>query len=77
MEFEREFEIDLDSFIINYKIEKGITHSANRMFKMLPFVANDNKVVTDFKGVLGAFVRLINEKQSKVVFNKEEFFEIC
>lgn len=75
MEFEREFEIDIDSFINNYKIEKGITHLPNRMFKMLPFVANDKKVVTDFKGVLGAFVRLINERQSKIVFNKEEFFE--
>lgn len=72
---------------INYKIneesigetfkfsENSLTHKQGVKYKMLPYAANEKTLVSSFEGVVGAFSRLISNKEIKSEFNVEEFIE--
>lgn len=80
----RIYKLDLDQIKIDFKfkveneIEDGscnLTHCQCKEFKLLPYVANDSKIVSQFDGVIGAFSRFINNKELKNDFNVTEFIE--
>lgn len=84
MNEKRIYELDLDQikrdfkFSEESKIEEGscnLTHSQCKEFKLLPYVANDSKIVSQFNGVIGAFSRFVNGKELKNDFNSTEFIE--
>ena len=55
--------------------ETKLTHKQDGRFKLLPFVANDKKLVNEFSGVVGAFSRAICGKKLNTDFNAESFLE--
>lgn len=68
MESNLNYELNLEGI---KKTIKG-NHSQGHNCKLVPFAANDKKIVLDFKGVTGAFSRLISNK-SKI---KDTEFDI-
>lgn len=84
MEENRIYELDLEQIKIDFKfnpegaIKEGscnLTHSQCKEFKLLPYAANEKTLVSEFKGVVGAFSRYINNKELKSDFNTTEFIE--
>lgn len=55
--------------------DNSLIHKPDVKFKMLPFVANDKDYVVDFDGVIGAFIRFLNDKALNPKFNRDEFFK--
>lgn len=53
----------------------GLTHNTGVKYKLLPYVANETTLVSEFSGVVGAFSRIICDKQLNEIFNVEDFIE--
>lgn len=73
---EKQYKIDLEAIGKSFKFnEEGLTHKQGNKYKLFPYTANDRILVTDFSGVVGAFSRLISNKELKGEFNSELFIE--
>lgn len=76
MSEERQYKIDLDQIANTFKFkENGLTHSQGSAFKLLPYAANEKTLVSNFNGVVGAFSRIICNKEIQNEFNTNEFIE--
>ncbi|MDB8556967.1 DNA phosphorothioation-dependent restriction protein DptG [Turicibacter sanguinis] len=53
----------------------GLTHKQGGKYKLLPYVANEKNLVSEFSGVMGSFSRLISDKKLNGEFLVEEFLE--
>ncbi len=72
----KDYKINLEDFKIAFKFtDKGLTHSQGSRYRLLPYVANEKTLVSNFRGVVGGFSRFISGKKIKGVFNSEEFIE--
>ena len=60
MDFDKKYELDMEEIREGF-IQKKNHIQCNR-YKLFPFIANDSKLVDDFKGVNGAFSRGISNK---------------
>ncbi|GKU30435.1 DNA phosphorothioation-dependent restriction protein DptG [Clostridium folliculivorans] len=70
------FKLDIEKIINDFKFkENGLTHSQCGEFKLFPFAANEKTLVSSFEGVIGAFSRVISDKELKSEFNADEFIE--
>lgn len=72
------FNIDLDGIKETFKIsedKKGLTHKQGNRYKLLPYVANEKTLVNEFSGVVGAFSRIISNKELKGEFEVDLFIE--
>lgn len=72
------FNIDLNGIKETFKIsedKKGLTHKQGNRYKLLPYVANEKTLVNEFAGVVGAFSRIISNKELKGEFKVELFIE--
>lgn len=76
MSKEIQYKIDIDKIASTFKFkEKGLTHFTGTKFKLLPYVANEKTLVSKFNGVVGAFSRIICDKELNNEFNANEFIE--
>lgn len=73
----REYSINIAEIEKNFKIteEGNLKHSQGNKFKMLPYAANESKLVSKFDGVIGSFSRMISKKKLTEEFNSEDFIE--
>lgn len=76
------FNINLDEIRTNFKFadepiqgKVGLTHKTGEKYKLLPYVANEKTLVSEFSGVVGAFSRIICDKEINEKFNVEVFIE--
>lgn len=72
------FNIDLEGIKETFKIsedKKGLIHKQGNRYKLLPYVANEKTLVNEFAGVVGAFSRVISNKELKGKFEVEQFIE--
>ena len=71
------FNIDLDSIKETFitKDKKSLTHKQGNRYKLLPYVANEKTLVNEFSGVVGAFSRIISNKELKGEFEVDLFIE--
>ena len=60
-----EYKLDLDEVKRRFFPNGSISHKHNSKFKLLPYVANDKKLVLDFQGVVGEISRIICDKELK------------
>lgn len=73
---EDKYKIDLELIKVNFKFtDKGLTHRQGNKYKLLPYAANEKTLVSSFEGVVGAFSRLISNKEIKGEFNSDTFIE--
>lgn len=77
-----EFKINLEEIKANLKFAPepiqgnvGLTHNTGTKCKLLPYVANEKTLVSEFSGVVGAFSRIICDKELNEKFNVEAFIE--
>lgn len=76
MSEEKQYKIDLEKIATTFKFkENGLTHSQGNKFKLLPYAANEKTLVSNFNGVVGAFSRVVCNKELKNEFNPIEFIE--
>lgn len=82
MEELNKFNIDLDEIRTNFKFldepvqgKAGLTHKTGEKYKLVPYVANEKTLVSEFSGVIGAFSRIICDKDISEKFNVGEFIE--
>lgn len=77
MSEEIKYEIDLKSIETSFYFKEngGLTHKPGNKLKLLPYMANDKNVITDFNGVVGLFSRMICNKELTEDFNSNEFIE--
>ena len=82
MEDSKFYEIDINEIKKDYKFKEddeikqgkcNLTHSQCNKLKLLPFIANDKKLVSNFDGVIGEFSRIICDKEMKDSFDVNEF----
>ncbi|NLL31704.1 MAG: DNA phosphorothioation-dependent restriction protein DptG [Clostridiales bacterium] len=66
-QIEKDFKFNLE--------KKSLIHSQGKEFKLLPYAANEKTLVSNFEGVVGAFSRIISDKELKNTFNCDEFIE--
>lgn len=72
----KQYKIDFEKIETTFKFkENGLTHSQGNQFKLLPYAANEKTLVSNFNGVVGAFSRVICDKELKSEFNFNEFIE--
>ena len=72
----KQYKIDIEKIAATFKFkENGLTHSQGNQFKLLPYAANEKTLVSNFSGVVGAFSRLISNKELKAGFDAAEFIE--
>lgn len=72
----KQYNINLETIKSSFKMKDGdLTHTHNNKFKLLPYVANDKKLVLNLKTAIGAFSRIISKKELKGEFNYKEFIE--
>lgn len=76
------FNINLDEIRTNFKFvdepiqgELGLIHNTGLKYKLLPYVANEKTLVSEFSGVVGAFSRIICDKELNEKFNVETFIQ--
>ena len=68
------FKIDLDGIRDTFKFsETGLTNKQGVKYKLLPYAANEKTLVSEFSGVVGAFSRIISNKDLKDEFEVENF----
>lgn len=68
------YKLDLDEIRTAFKFtDKGLTHKQGGRYKLLPYAANEKTLVSEFSGVVGAFSRMISNKELKGEFNADEF----
>lgn len=74
MNDKKRYYIDFKKIKTTFSInDKGLKHSQGNQIKLLPFVANEKTLVSDFNGVLGTISRIISGKELKDEFNSKEF----
>lgn len=71
---EVKYNINLDDISSAFKFgpNGGLTHKQGGRYKLLPYAANEKTLVSEFSGVVGAFSRMISNKELKSEFNAEE-----
>ena len=70
------YKLDLDGIRDFFKFTgKGLTHKQGNKYKLLPYVANEKTLVSEFSGVVGSFSRLASEKKLDGSFEIENFLE--
>ncbi len=70
------YKLDFEKIRTDFKFkDNGLTHSQCDKFKLFPFAANEKTLVSDFNGVVGAFSRIISNKELKNEFNSTQFIE--
>lgn len=76
------FNINFDEIRTNFKFkdkpiqgELGLQHNRGAKYNLLPYVANEKTLVSEFSGVVGAFSRIICDKELSEKFNAEYFIE--
>ena len=70
------YSIDLEGIKDTFKFtDKGLTHKQGVKYKLLPYVANEKTLVSEFSGVVGSFSRIISEKKLNGKFEVETFLE--
>ncbi|SCN26408.1 DNA phosphorothioation-dependent restriction protein DptG [Clostridium sp. N3C] len=70
------YKLDMESISSTFKFkENGLTHSQGNKLNLLPYTANEKTLVSNFDGVVGAFSRIISNKQLKSDLNIDEFVE--
>lgn len=73
---EKKYKIDLDAIEDSFKFnDKGLTHRQGNKFKLLPYAANEKTLVSNLSGVVGAFSRIISDKELKGEFNPDTFID--
>jgi DNA phosphorothioation-dependent restriction protein DptG len=76
MNEEKQYKIDFNKIETTFKFkDNGLTHSHGNKFKLLPYVANQTTMFSKFNGVVGAFSRVICNKELNNEFNVTEFIE--
>ncbi|WP_270474717.1 DNA phosphorothioation-dependent restriction protein DptG [Clostridium cochlearium] len=76
MRYEKQYKIDFQEIENTFKFkESGLTHSQGNKFKLLPYAANEKKLVSNFDGVVGAVSRIICGKELKDEFDFNYFIE--
>lgn len=74
MNEKKQYNIDFEKIKTTFSInDKGLKHSPGNQIKLLPYVANEKTLVSDFNGVLGSFSRIISGKELQEEFNSKEF----
>ena len=70
------YSIDLECIKETFKFtDKGLTHKQGGKYKLLPYVANEKTLVSEFSGVIGSLSRLISDKKLSGDFEVESFLE--
>ena len=73
---EIKYNLSLDEISTAFKFtEKGLTHKQGGRYKLLPYAANEKTLVSEFSGVVGAFSRIISNKELKGEFNADAFID--
>lgn len=73
---ENNYNIDLEEIKTAFKFtEKGLTHKQGGKYKLLPYAANEKTLVSEFSGVVGAFSRMISNKELKGEFNADKLID--
>ena len=67
------YNLEIDEIKESFKFEKGLTHSHGHKYKLLPYVANEKTLVSEFSGVVGSFSRVISDKRLTKEFKVEDF----
>lgn len=76
MNEEKRYNLDFEKIGATFKFkDNGLTHAQGNQFKLLPYAANEKTLVSNFNGVVGAFSRIICNKELKSEFNSTEFTE--
>lgn len=77
-----EFKINVEEIKANLKFAPkpiqgnvGLTHNTGAKYKLLPYVANEKNLVSEFSGVVGAFSRIVCDKELNEKFDTEAFIE--
>lgn len=70
---ENNFNLDIGAIKETFKFDNGFTHRQGIKYKLLPYVANEKTLVSEFSGVIGAFSRLISDKKINGEFEVEAF----
>lgn len=70
------YNLDLDEIATAFKFtENGLTHKQGGRYKLLPYTSNEKTLVSEFSGVVGAFSRMISNKELKGKFNAEQLID--
>ena len=76
------FNINFEEIKVNFKFAEepvqgkvGLTHKTGEKYKLLPYVANEKTLVSEFSGVVGAFSRITCDKDLNEKFNVEAFID--
>lgn len=76
MDENRIYELNMDKIENDFKFtDTSLIHSQCKEFKLLPYAANEKTLVSNFDGVVGAFSRIVSDKELKNDFNCDEFIE--
>jgi len=76
MEVTKQYQVDVDAVKETFRFTTtGLQHKQAVNYKMLPFVANETKLVSEFAGVTGAFSRMVAQKELKEDFDVNLFLE--
>lgn len=76
MDENRIYELNMEKIGNDFKFnDTSLTHSQCKEFKLLPYAANEKTLVSNFEGVVGAFSRVVSDKELKNDFNCDEFIE--
>ncbi|WP_294352536.1 DNA phosphorothioation-dependent restriction protein DptG [uncultured Clostridium sp.] len=69
------YKLDLQRIRDDFKFDGKLIHSQGDKFKLLPYVANEKNIFTNFDGVTGALSRYMCDVELKDEFNDNEFIE--
>ena len=71
------YNLDLEEIATAFKFGEngGLTHKQCSRYKLVPYVANEKTLVAEFSGVVGAFSRMISNKELKGEFNVDQLIE--
>lgn len=76
MNDEKHYKINLEDIKKNYRMSNGgVTHNPKYKFRLLPYTTDESKQMFEFNGVIGAFSRMLWNKELKSEFNVNEFIE--
>lgn len=75
MDGEKQYEIDIEAIKKNYRLNNGGNHKPMYKYKILPYITDESKQMTDFSGVIGDFSRIICGKELERKFDINEFIQ--
>ena len=68
------YQLDIEGIKESFKFTgEGLTHIHGQQYKLLPYVANEKTLVSEFSGVVGSFSRIISDKKLTKEFKVEDF----